>query len=50
VGVAGPLTGLLTRRRWTMAEAMYAGRALPSTRAPALVTANVVLVGLGWRM
>jgi putative membrane protein len=47
LGVAGPLTGLLARRRWTRTqEAMYAGRALPSTRAPALVTASVVLVGL----
>jgi putative membrane protein len=48
LGVAGPLTGLLAHRRWTRTqEAMYAGRALPPTRAAAaLVTASVVLVGL----
>jgi putative membrane protein len=46
LGVAGPLTGLLAQRRWTRTqEAMYAGRDLPSTRAAALVTASVVLVG-----
>jgi len=47
LGVAGPLTGLLARHRWMATqEAMYAGRVLPPTRAPALVTASVVLVGL----
>jgi putative membrane protein len=48
LGVAGPLTGLLAQHRWTRTqEAIHAGRALPPTRATAvLVTASVVLVGL----